>query len=86
MMVIEELDRFKSFNDERGRSARLISRRLTVCVQRKDIGRRPSEKWRHVKDRAQPRDPIASGLRNVKADHSILGIAAFLQQKGTRLS
>ena len=85
MTVIEELDGFKRLNDERGRSARLISRRLdalrskgklsdgitlsTGGVLKIDIGH----------EVALPKE-----LSMSKPDHYILGIALYYQQKGEK--
>jgi len=83
MKVIEELDGFKTLNDERGRGARLISRRLDGLrskgklsdgitldnggILKIDIGH----------EVALPRE-----LSMSKPDHYILGIALYYQQKG----
>jgi PhoH-like ATPase len=86
MTVIEELDNFKKLNDERGRSARMISRRLdglrtkgklTTGVKLKGGGSLRIELDHHVE---LPKEFITP-----KADHHILGIALFLQNRGEKV-
>ena len=86
MTVIEELDGFKRLNDERGRSARLISRRLDALrakgklsegVKLKNGGTLVIEMDHQVE---LPKEFITP-----KADHHILGIALYLQSKGEKV-
>ena len=86
MTVIEELDGFKHLNDERGRSARLISRRLDALrskgklssgVKLKNGGTLAIE----FDIQAQLPDEFLLS----KADHHILGIATQLQKKGEKV-
>jgi PhoH-like ATPase len=86
MTVIEELDNFKKLNDERGRNARLISRRLdalrtkgklTAGVKLKSGGTLVIELDHHIE---LPKEFITP-----KADHHILGIALFLQNRGEKV-
>lgn len=83
LTVIEELDSFKKFNDERGRSARLISRRLDTLrgkgklsqgVPLKNSGTLVIEMIREVEF---PKEFLLS-----KSDHQILSVALYLKQKG----
>ncbi|MFA7073805.1 MAG: PhoH family protein [Endomicrobiaceae bacterium] len=83
LTVIEELDNFKKLNDERGRSARLISRildglrgkgKLSQGVSLKNGGVLVIEMMRQVEF---PKEFIVS-----KSDHQILSIALYLKQKG----
>lgn len=83
MTVIEELDTFKRSNDERGRSARLISRKL-------DILRRQGKITEGIKlpngatltiTLDEPTSLSYNFVTN-KADHRILGTALNLKQKG----
>ena len=83
LTVIEELDNFKKLNDERGRGARLISRRLddlrakgklTKGVPLKNGGTLVIEMIHKVEF---PEEFTVS-----KSDHQILSIALYLKQKG----
>ena len=83
LTVIEELDTFKKYNDERGRSARLISRRLDTLrgkgklsqgVPIKNGGTLVIEMIREVEF---PKEFLIS-----KSDHQILSVALYLKQKG----
>ena len=83
LTVIEELDNFKKLNDERGRGARLISRRLddlrakgklTQGVPLKNGGTLVIEMMHKVEF---PEEFTIS-----KSDHQILSIALYLKQKG----
>jgi len=83
LTVIEELDGFKKLNDERGRSARLISRilddlrkkgKLSQGVAIKNGGTLVIEMMRQVEF---PKEFIVS-----KFDHQILSVALYLKQRG----
>ena len=83
LTVIEELDTFKKYNDERGRSARLISRRLDTLrgkgklsqgVPIKNGGTLVIEMIREVEF---PKEFLIA-----KSDHQILSVALYLKQKG----
>lgn len=86
MTVIEELDGFKRLNDERGRSARLVSRRLDALRSKAKLtegvklksGGTLVVQMEHQID--LPKEFITP-----KADHHILGIALYLQQKGEKV-
>ncbi|MHB9154219.1 MAG: PhoH family protein [Endomicrobiales bacterium] len=86
MTVIEELDGFKRLNYESGRSARLVSRqldalrargKLSAGVKLKNGGTLVVELEHQVE---LPREFITP-----KADHHILGITTYLQQKGEKV-
>ncbi|OGS19536.1 MAG: phosphate starvation-inducible protein PhoH [Elusimicrobia bacterium RIFOXYA2_FULL_50_26] len=86
MAVIEELDGFKRLNDERGRSARMISRRLDRLrtkgklsdgVKLKNGGTLVIEL--NHKDELPP-DFVTSNI-----DHRLLSIALLLQKKGEKV-
>jgi len=86
MKVIEELDGFKTLNDERGRGARLISRRLdglrskgklSSGVKLKNGGTLTVEFDLQVQ--------LPNELLLSKSDHHILGIAVQLQKKGEKV-
>lgn len=83
MAVIEELDGFKRFNDERGRSARLISRRLDGLrsngklsdgVKLKNGGTIIIELNHKIE---LPPDFVTSNI-----DHRLLGVSLMLLKKG----
>lgn len=83
MTVIEELDNFKHLNDERGRSARMVSRKLDALrskgalstgIKLDNGGTLVIELDHNVE---LPREFVTP-----KADHHILGIAIYLQKKG----
>lgn len=87
MTVIEELDTFKKLNDERGRSARLISRsldelrmvgKLSDGVKLKSGGIIQIEMNHHDAD-------LPSDFAGQKADNQILSIALSIKQKGERV-
>ncbi len=86
MTVIEELDGFKRTSDDRGRSARMISRRLDELraggklssgVKLKNGGTLFIEMDHQVK--------MPEELSFSKADHHILGIALDHQRKGEKV-
>ncbi|MDR0399019.1 MAG: PhoH family protein [Endomicrobium sp.] len=83
MTVVEELDSFKKSNDERGRSARLISRKLDALrskgklsdgVHTKNGGIIKIEMNRHEVE-------LPVGFVEQKSDNQILSIALGLKQK-----
>jgi PhoH-like ATPase len=87
MTVIEELDSFKKLNDERGRSARLISRsldslrtkgKLSEGVKIKNSGLLKIEMNHHDAD-------LPSDFAGQKSDNQILSIALSLKQKGEKV-
>lgn len=83
MTVIEELDGFKRFNDERGRSARLISRRLDGLRAKGKISEGvPLKNGGTLKIELSHEIQLHQDFVMSKPDHSILGIAVFLQKKG----
>jgi PhoH-like ATPase len=87
MTVIEELDSFKKLNDERGRSARLISRKLDSLrvngklsdgVKIKNGGVIKIEMNHHEVE-------LPSDFTTQKADNQILQVALSLKQKGEKV-
>ncbi|MDR3125090.1 MAG: PhoH family protein [Endomicrobium sp.] len=87
MIVIEELDSFKKLNDERGRNARLISRKLDSLrvngklsdgVKIKNGGVIKIEMNHHDVD--LPKD-----FSGQKSDNQILQVALSLKQKGEKV-
>ncbi|AKL97753.1 PhoH family protein [Endomicrobium proavitum] len=87
MMVIEELDTFKKLNDERGRSARLISRSLDAL---RNIGK--LSKGVSIKDNGilkiemTPKNVTLPGdFQGHKSDNQILSIAVSLKKKGEKV-
>lgn len=83
MTVIEELDGFKRGNDERGRSARLISRRLDslrACGKLSDGVKLKNGGM--LKIELEHKVDMPSELPMSKADHHILGSALYYQGKG----
>lgn len=87
MKVIEELDLFKKYNDERGRSARLISRSLDAL---RNIGKLSDgveiqdggilQVIMDANDVSLPKD-----FASEKSDNQILSIAVSLKKKGERV-
>lgn len=86
MTVIEELDNFKHLNDERGRNARLISRKLDSLRSKGKLSEGIKTKNGGIirvdlsHDVELPKDLLMS-----KPDHSILGTALHLQKKGDKV-
>ncbi|HBU69260.1 MAG TPA: phosphate starvation-inducible protein PhoH [Elusimicrobia bacterium] len=86
MAVIEELDGFKHLNDERGRSARLVSRML-------DALRTKGRLFEGVKLKGggtlvielQYQTDLPNGFMTSQVDHRLLGIALLLQKKGEKV-
>lgn len=83
LTVIEELDSFKKYNDERGRSARLISRRLDTLRGKGKLSQGVPIKnggtlvIEMIRDVEFPKEFLIS-----KSDHQILSVALYLKQKG----
>ena len=86
LTVIEELDSFKKLNDERGRGARLISRRLDALRTKGKLSQGVSIKSggtlvvEMLHDVKFPKEFSLS-----KFDHQILSIALHLKQKGEKV-
>jgi PhoH-like ATPase len=86
MAVIEELDKFKANNDELGRNARQVIRRLDRLRKLGRLGQGvPMENGgslRIVTDRDLPRD---AGLAEGIIDNKIIRVAQHLKQTGQRV-
>ncbi|MFH1367784.1 MAG: PhoH family protein [Elusimicrobiota bacterium] len=86
MMVIEELDGFKRVNDERGRSARLISRRLDGLRSKGKISEGvPLKTGGTLKIELSHEVELPKDLIISKPDHNILSIAVYFQKKGDKV-
>lgn len=86
MTVIEELDGFKRLNDERGRSARLISRRLdSLRTQGKLSSGVKLKSGGTLIIVMDMQVQLPSEFPLSKADHHILGIAIQMQKKGEQV-
>jgi PhoH-like ATPase len=86
MAVIEELDKFKSHNDELGRNARQVIRRLDRLRKRGRLGEGvPMDNGGTLKivtDKALPQD---SGLDQDMPDNKIIRVAYHLQKSGEKV-
>jgi PhoH-like ATPase len=87
MTVVEELDSFKKFNDERGRSARLISRKLDALRSKGKLSEGVKTKnGAIVKIEMNHHDVVLpAGFVEQKSDNQILSVALGLKQKGERV-
>ncbi|MDR2436512.1 MAG: hypothetical protein LBD17_00325 [Endomicrobium sp.] len=87
MTVVEELDSFKKFNEERGRSARLISGKLDALRSKGKLSEGVKTKnGAVVKIEMNRHDVVLStGFVEQKSDNQILSIALGLKQKGERV-
>ncbi|MBN1824036.1 MAG: PhoH family protein [Endomicrobiales bacterium] len=86
MTVIEELDGFKRLNDERGRSARLISRRLdSLRIKGKLHSGVKIKNGGTIIIMLDHEVQVPKELITPKADHHILGVALSLQSKGEKV-
>ncbi|MDR2818741.1 MAG: PhoH family protein [Endomicrobium sp.] len=87
MTVVEELDSFKKSNDERGRSARLISRKLDALRSKGKLSDGvPTKNGGVIKiemNRHEVELPV--GFVEQKSDNQILSIALGLKQKGEKV-
>jgi len=87
MTVVEELDSFKKANDERGRSARLISRKLDALRSKGKLSDGvPTKNGGVIKiemNRHEVELPV--GFVEQKSDNQILSIALGLKQKGEKV-
>jgi PhoH-like ATPase len=87
MTVVEELDSFKKSNDERGRSARLISRKLDALRSKGKLSDGvPTKSGGVIKiemNRHEVELPV--GFVEQKSDNQILSIALGLKQKGEKV-
>lgn len=83
--VIEELDRFKGFNDERGREARQASRELDRLREQGTLAQGvslPSGGSLQIMIDSETETPLGFGLDPQKVDNRILACALALKKKG----
>jgi PhoH-like ATPase len=82
--VIEELDTFKKYEDERGRNAREVARFLDALRKKGDLREGvalPNGGNLRV-DISTPTGQLPAALSHMKIDNNIIGIALSLKQKG----
>ncbi len=85
MAVIEELDRFKTQNNELGRNARWAIRRLDILRLRGRLGEGvPLDNGGELRI-THNRSPQAAGLHDDVPDNRIIGAAHLLAQEGHRV-
>lgn len=86
MAVIEELDKFKSNNDELGRNARQVIRRLDQLRQLGRLGQgvpmQNGGRLRIITDHEVQHD---TGLDNMIVDNKVIRVAYHLKQTGQRV-
>jgi PhoH-like ATPase len=82
--VIEELDTFKKYQDERGRNAREVARKLDDLRKKGNLPEGvPLENGGLLKvDISTPSGQLPASLSHMKIDNNIIGIALSLKQKG----
>lgn len=82
--VIEELDTFKKYQDERGRNAREVARKLDDLRKKGKLPEGvPLENGGLLKvDISTPSGQLPASLSHMKIDNNIIGIALALKQKG----
>lgn len=86
MTVIEELDKFKTNNDERGRNARHVIRRLDALRRRGNLGAGVRMDNGGLLRITIDRYPLPGGeLDPSYADNRILGVAYHLQQRDEKV-
>src|SRR5580698_306959 len=82
--VIEELDTFKKYEDERGRNAREVARMLDSLRAKGKLQEGvplPNGGILRV-DISQPNGHLPAALSHMKIDNNIIGIALALKEKG----
>ncbi|MFZ2959162.1 MAG: PhoH family protein [Candidatus Ozemobacteraceae bacterium] len=81
--VIEELDRFKGFNDERGREARSVSRELDALRKRGQLcDGVPIEGGGSIRVLIDTEIEIPYGFDTSKVDNRIISCALYLKKQG----
>ncbi len=82
--VIEELDTFKKYEDERGRNAREVARMLDTLRHKGNLQEGvPLANGGMVRvDISTPTGVLPTALSHMKIDNNIIGIALSLKQKG----
>ena len=83
LVVIEELDNLKKFLDERGRTARAVSRTLDALRVEGDLVKGvPLPKGGTLRVEMNMNGPLPPALDSDKVDNSILRTAIMLQKRG----
>ncbi|MGM0567808.1 MAG: PhoH family protein [Elusimicrobiota bacterium] len=83
--VIEELDNLKKFSDERGRNARMISRRLDALRGKGKLSEGVmTDKGGVIKIETRARAKVPKDLVR-KSDNQILSVALGIKEKGARV-
>lgn len=86
MMVIEELDKFKTHNDERGRNSRQVIRRLDALRARGNLGHGVRMDNEGILKIVVGKHTLPdTGLEDSYADNRILAVAHSLHHKGERV-
>src|SRR5579872_4161875 len=82
--VIEELDTFKKYEDERGRNAREVARKLDDLRHQGNLQEGvPLANGGIVRvDISTPNGHLPAALSHMKIDNNIIGIAIGLKEKG----
>lgn len=82
--VLEELDTFKKYEDERGRNAREVARMLDHLRDKGDLRDGiPLANGGILKvDISSPTSHLPASLAHIKIDNNIIGIALSLKEKG----
>ena len=84
MAVIEELDNFKKYEDERGRNAREVARYLDGLRKKGKLQEGvPTPNGGLVRvDISAPNSHLPASLSHIKIDNNIIGVALALKEKG----
>ncbi len=84
LAVIEELDTFKKYDDERGRNAREVARMLDNLRHKGNLQEGvPLANGGMVRvDISTPNSHLPASLSHIKIDNNIIGIAMALKEKG----
>ncbi|MEW6088925.1 MAG: PhoH family protein [bacterium] len=84
--VIEELDRFKSSSDERGRNARIVTRFLDSLRSGAKLSEGvPLENGGRLRIELNYESDLPSGMNHAASDNKILMTALKLQKKGEKV-
>jgi len=84
LAVIEELDTFKKYEDEKGRNAREVARLLDTLRKKGNLQEGvilPNGGKLRV-DISTPNTQLPAALAHMKVDNNIIGIALALKEKG----
>ena len=84
MAVIEELDNFKKYEDERGRNAREVARYLDSLRKKGKLQEGvPTVNGGLLRvDISAPNGHLPASLSHIKIDNNIIGVAMALKEKG----